>query len=513
MPVRVLDDRLYKEASTPEVYVLHDGRKIHIPSEESLLSLGYSRAEVVLVPDGALDAFPTYRIESASRTPGSVVFPPITGAHYSKRIATSQRIKVRTIGADDPQLVEIRGWIVKGDRGEQLPSTGIGNVEGPGFDFGFRLIPDYRWLESQGIDTNSLIMVGNFTIATDEDGGVTAGSGVAGSGTANDKIVRVTPTIKCEVNSWMFQGQRPPALSSPPNDWIRFAPPGGIWPFLPNTPDGQYVSVHGSLVTDNPHSGPWSYIWDVPGKTPREIDKWCPGWPWAYPGEGRDHLARWTEIHPVDDIRAQVDPGRHETVYGLLLTSNVRDCNSMQVTLTPRTPRPPNTVAAYKELIGSESLDPNNDSSRHYIRVTKTPDSITVTAHTCGDSLGSHGRIKALYRLWWEPALVTPPSPRVLNVSVSPTRIRLNVSVWVTVNAKDAVTGVAVAGKVKIDNRIVGDTNQRFRFTFKARTVIVRGRQKFVYPKGAVVAAGFRSVALDFDFIKLDPDLEGGLIR
>lgn len=304
----------------------------------------------------------------------------------------------------------------------------------------------------------------------------------------------------------MWHGRRPTNLSAPPQDWIQFAPPGAVWPFLPSILEGQYVSVHGSLVTDIPHSGGYSYVWNPAGKVPREIDKWSPGWPWAYPEEARGHLARWTEIHPVDLIRAQPDPGRHETVYGLLLTSNVSDCNSMMVTLTPRTPRPPwpqNTVAAYKELIGSETLDPNNDPSRHYIRVTKSADSVTVIANTCGDARGSHGRIKAIYRLWWEPAPVTPPSSHTLSVSVAPTGIQLNKSVWVTVTARDAVTGVAVAGKVSIDGNVVGGTNERFRFKFNARSFGVGPSRKTIYPRGTVSAAGFNSVAIDFDFLAI----------
>lgn len=501
MPIRVLEGQLYKEFSSPQVFVIHDGKKIHIPTEDTLFALDYSWAEVQSVPDGALDEFPNYKIESASGTPGSLIFPPAGGSHYSKRIATSQCIKVRTLGADDPQLVEIRGWLVKGT--SEVTSSGEGHCEPDpreptgGFDVGFGLIPDYRWLESQGIDINSLIMVGNFTISNDD---VEPISIVPGSGPANDKIVRVTPTIKCEVNSWLWRARMPPKLNAPPKDWIHFSPPGRAWPFIPSVVEGQYVSVHGSLVTDSPHGSTFPHLWGLTGKVPREIDKWCPSSPWAYPTDGRDHLARWTEIHPVDLIRPQVDPGRHETVYGLLLTSNVTDCNFMTVTLTPRTPRPPNTVVAYKEIVGSETRDPNNDPRRHYIRVAKSADFITVIANTCGDSVGSHGRIKALYRLWWEPATVIPPSSRTLSVSVAPTGIQLNKSVWVTVSARDAVTGMAVAGKVSIDGKVVGDTNVGFRFIFRAKNVGTGSNRRTIYPGGIVSAAGFDRMAVDFGF-------------
>jgi hypothetical protein len=506
MPIRILEGGLYKELSTPPVFVIHDGKKIHIPTEDALFALGYTWPEVVSVPDGSLDAFPQYTIESASKTPGSLIFPPAHNLHrYAKQISTSQRMKARIGGVDDAQLVEIRGWLVSDILGVAIDGRGNAEPAPPeppaGFDVGFHLIPDYRWLEGHGVDINSLIMVGNFTISDDDAGAASPGSGVPGSGSANDRIVRVTPVIKCEINSWLWQGWKPPNLRSAPRDWIQFAPPGMPWPFLPGGVQGQYVSVYGSLITDGPHGSSFPHLWAPAGKVPREIDKWCPGWPWAYPDTGRDHLARWTEIHPVDKIQMQVDPGRHETVYGLLLTSNVSDCNSMTVTLKPEAPRPPNTIAAYKELIGSETRDPNNDPRRHYVRVTKSADHITVSANTCGDSLGSHGRIKAIYRLWWEPAPVAPPALRILSVSVLPTGIALNRSVLVTVSATDAVTGAAVAGKVSISGRIVGDTNVGFRYTFRAKTIIVGGRRELAYPKGTVVAPGFNSVAIDFDLL------------
>lgn len=450
---QVQEGQLYKEISRPEVFVIQDGKKVLLPTNETLIALGYTRQMIHDVPDGTLARIPLFVIPSNSATPGSLIFPAVGGVHYAKKISTSQRVGVKCLGCDDVQLVELRGWLLE----DILPlgSDGRRNIEKGGFDLGFGFIPDYRWLESQGIDINKLIMVGNFTLADD----IVFGS-------TNDKIVKRTPIIKGEINSWLWQDQMPAGLSKPPSDWLAFKSASGVvyWPFNPNFRKGQYVSIYGSLVHDSPHSGVFSYLWEVPGKRPREIDKWSPGWPWAYPGEGKDHWARWTEVHPVDKITFIDNRPQVETVFGLLLTSNVSDCNSMTVGLKPNTPRPPNSVVAYKELVGAESFDPNRNPQRHFTRVTKFADSIVVTANTCGDNTGSPGRIKAIYRLWWEPA---PAIAGEMRITLSSFPLATNVPVNFSVLANDKTTNQPVIADVFYNNIKIGTTNTSIQYTFR----------------------------------------------
>src|SRR5204862_6422372 len=70
------EKKVYKECSKPEIFLIYKGRKIYIPTQDALYAMWYQWSDVNVVPDGALDNYPRYNIESASLTPSSLVFPP-----------------------------------------------------------------------------------------------------------------------------------------------------------------------------------------------------------------------------------------------------------------------------------------------------------------------------------------------------------------------------------------------------------------------------------------------------
>jgi Repeat of unknown function (DUF346) len=286
----IREGALYRESSQNEVYMVLDGKKILIPSQDALHAVGMG---VDVVPDGTLDAFHIFNIPSGSTTPASLVFPPdyfdpfsrISAArkHWPLKMASSTRMvsSSHVLGVDaaivfqELQLVEIRGWLAE----DVFPiDPEQRHNEGPGCDIGFHIVPDYQWLVLNGVDINTIIRVGNIVVVNAE---VLAGQTSQG-------IVSI-PAIHVEFNSWNWNGQIPPLLPNPPVDWVKL--PSATWPFaIGPFQKGQYVKLFGSLVTDSPHeeNAAWGGRADI----------WSEGLvAWA---EG--HHGRWTEIHPVDLI-------------------------------------------------------------------------------------------------------------------------------------------------------------------------------------------------------------------
>jgi len=55
---QISEGKLYRESSKPEVYVIHDGKRIWIPTPDALFGMGYDWSQVKVVPDGSLNNFP-----------------------------------------------------------------------------------------------------------------------------------------------------------------------------------------------------------------------------------------------------------------------------------------------------------------------------------------------------------------------------------------------------------------------------------------------------------------------
>lgn len=377
-----------RESSSSEIFVIHEGTRVFIPTQDALLGLGYTPSDVTVVPDGTLAGIPRFNVPSASPTPGSFLFPPDfpsygswDKSHYALRVTPSQKVLSRSFLPDhkfqEVRLVELRGWVKSTP--DPLQEDGSANGEGVGFDWKFDLIPDLQWLESRGVDLNTILKVGNVVVISD-----------LVKGTISKQLVS-KPFLGVEVNSWMFRGRRPPKLANPPADWTQL--PAATWPFVPSSVNlsvGQYVSVFGSLVSDSGHAS------DV--RWGNEIDKWQSAF--LQRPEEEAHWARWTEIHPADLIQVIDNRPRTEEIFGLTLYAGNGETRPIVIDLQPPMPKPAGNVrAAFKLLNGPETQVA--DANCHSIHVSKFPDSVRVTAQTCGTFLAL-GRMRALIRVFWE---------------------------------------------------------------------------------------------------------------
>jgi len=118
----------------------------------------------------------------------------------------------------------------------------------------------------------------------------------------------------------------------------------------------------------------------------------------------------------------------------------------------------------------------------------------------------------ALGKTWadvrWVPdgglsSLPDGPDVNLLRIGVIPHPVPLNIAVSITINASDLSTGSSVAGQVKIDGKVVANTNTPFSYTFKPkrRRVSVRPPEwEVTYPIGIVVASGYPDAPIDFGF-------------
>lgn len=253
------------------------------------------------------------------------------------------------------------------------------------------------------------------------------------------------PQVHIELNSWRWQDRIPVNLPNAPTDWLKFSL--ASWPFNPNFKAGQYVSVLGSLVTDDPHCGN-----DAWGKA---CDRWAPRF--LYPAQGEDHYGRYTEIHPPDLIQVIDERPQTETTYGLVMYADVGQSNSISIDLSPKAPRPTTRglwKVAYEEIWGPESFNANPSGNCHNTSINAFADHIQVRAITCGGTppFGAAGRIRALYRLWWEPM----PNEMVISSGIS---YLPNHSIQVELRALN-LASTQLAGQV-YDNRgsYLGTTN------------------------------------------------------
>jgi hypothetical protein len=98
------------------------------------------------------------------------------------------------------------------------------------------------------------------------------------------------------------------------------------------------------------------------------------------------------------------------------------------------------------------------------------------------------------------------PDVNLLQIAVTPYPVPVNRAVRVTVNARDVSTGAGVAGQVKIDGKVAGNTNTAFSYTFRPKRRRVGGGKgeppewEVTYPVGVVIAPGYPEASIDFGF-------------
>lgn len=410
-----LEGVVVREMSAPEVYVIHDKKKIHIPTPDALFALGYDWSTVRTMPDGALRRYPVFKIPSASPTPASLFYPPDHQKWFPVRdIPGAQRVMSR---GKEVQIVELYGWL-------RL----IDHACGDGEDFQYELEVDTDWALRRGINLHRLLRVGNIAAVGRRLPGFSPRRAVA------------LPLIKVELDSWgRKQGDNLPA----PPDWV----PGNcgrVFPFdhyqpLANGPRLEpapfdfgrryaYVRVSGSLVTDSPHEDhaiiarDFSRLFAI---TRNEDDEWrgavldwTPGFPVS--PDHPSHPARWIEVHSPDliEVLNKNDVAATSvTTRGVALTARrgflpfglSNACEAVDFTMRPEGPRPAGWYLAAQELRGPETYLPWGQDANNGSWVTRYDDHIRVRARVCGGgSTGRPGLFKALYRVWWAPPLTNP---------------------------------------------------------------------------------------------------------
>jgi len=415
----IVDGRIYREAGSPDIFLIQNQRKIRIPTPEALVNMGFALASVQVVANGALAPFVGFDIPSSSATPGSLVFPP-DGGKLIPLTGIAGSVSITSQGKNI-QIRELRGWLAT------VPDDGC-NLDDPheaGADAHYELELDTDWAKAEGIDLHKVLRVGNIAHV---------GQRLAGS--ARSALAR--PTVHVELNSWGWGSESlsPPGKIRPP-DWTHVqsnCPNQVPWPFDPMQPDrtkprlsvGDYVRMSGSLLTDDPHdvqTRPGTFFCSVLSICSNDEYEWessVPNWRLYpnMPNNDPNHPARWTEMHPPDLIQALDPKERRATVRGVALAAKVgsfpfvSNCEQREFDLAPEATRPPDSVVGFEELRGPEVFFPLGQNADNGSWVSDLGDYIHVKARICGEGLfGRPGRFKAIYRVWWKPAPTPPPPP------------------------------------------------------------------------------------------------------
>ena len=91
-------------------------------------------------------------------------------------------------------------------------------------------------------------------------------------------------------------------------------------------------------------------------------------------------------------------------------------------------------------------------------------------------------------------------STEALVASVTPYPVPVNRAVSFEFTTKDATTGNSLAGKVKEDGAVIGDTNRTFSHTFKTTKKRIGGQWEVIYPVVAVSVPGYPDMDVDCGF-------------
>jgi hypothetical protein len=411
------DGSLWQEQGLPDVWWIRDGERLRIPNPYVMEALNLEWNAVQTVPQGGLDHVPLDPSWAplGNATPGSVVHVPQNvgfawnagKVYWPLPVATTKRL---VAWGQEVRTIELRGWIV-GDGGP--------NTDDP--DYSYHLDVDAGWALERGIDLSGLLKVGNILQIGGEAAGITDG-----------RACCVKPLIKMEIVGFPPKGQRD---RKQPPDWIVVdmaflltdttagdaynKPP--IWPFdrtrpSPGNvliPDGTYVRVYGSLVTDKRHSGGFSpTINDA-------IELWKTGL-----GNNQDDQARWTEVHPPDWIDVLPAPGS-QVLNGVVVAApgtfpwRARIESVLDVDILAPPKPAPNSVLNFREIVGPETdlgtiMEGNATLTGAAITQITNPDGIRVHVKVGGRRSfvgGDPGKFRALYWLSWDAPGPTPPGP------------------------------------------------------------------------------------------------------
>ena len=146
------DGTVVKEISKPEIYVIFGGKRMLIDDGKTIFLRSVMGLDWVVprfVSDGTLTSIPILKLESATETPPSLVFPPDNqGGKFNLGINGSTRLVSQ---GKEIRIIELRGWLRSID----------GECNGLDPDWHYMLEVDAEWAVSKGIDLNQILKVGN----------------------------------------------------------------------------------------------------------------------------------------------------------------------------------------------------------------------------------------------------------------------------------------------------------------------------------------------------------------
>ena len=458
---------LVREFSKSETYLIYYGNRMLVYDNKigmylvKAMNLDLNR--VRNVPDGSLSSIPIIKLKTAYGfiTPPSLVFPPDNqGGKIFLDVPGS--IKLKTLDKEI-RIREFRGWLRAID--------GSCNVKDP--DWHYYLDIDPEWTDTNGIDLNQILKVGNiikvdFLVRKNND-----------KRTGSPRAILAHPCINVELNGWRAKSAElikynsqfddiikyPPwepnrrlffTLVPKPSDWWKQVDNvclvddkwptsfGTVWPYDPfiNDPkkeneksltpgiydynqNAPYVSIVGSILTDNPHVSEGfvgTFIarhFDIDPTVDSGVRAAIEIWGANKDPKDPTHPARWTEIHPPDVIKVHDYRKAKETLRGIAVVAKnglvVGETRSISVDIYPPRPRPLSiSKLEVKELVGPETnyrTIIEGNATKSGARLTTYSDRVNIYVKVQGQGgWGAPGKFKAIYRVRWSPP---PPPPQI----------------------------------------------------------------------------------------------------
>jgi hypothetical protein len=328
---------------------------------------------------------------SELRTPPSSVFVPNGEKLYPLAVPGTREVHAH---GQTIRIVEMRGWLRAVD-----PTC---YAKDPAWYY--LLEPDPSWMDTVGMSLGDMTKVGNITGLIDQP--------------EEQSVYRIVgrPLVRIELGGWDPSKHN----GSPPSGWnyhgaagcpdvsFSFDPLRPIPSGPPLTP-GRYVRVVGSLVSDAPHGtkatvGVWlvrhfGIVLDTEFRVDAAQNMWSKG-----AEENPNNPARWTEIHPPDEIEPLPDPMPSETVRGVAICVHdgiFRKAEPLALALSPPGPRPAwaHGVRVTELVI---SMSPNVAFGRAVMASRVIADHDLVRIWIDPQSVGLT-KFAAVYRVSWNP--------------------------------------------------------------------------------------------------------------
>ena len=359
--------------------------------------------------------------KSHNSNPPSLLYPP-DGAKWWARTGLAGATATTASNGRSVAIFELRGW--------------LRNVEGgcnqdPSADWRYDLEPDPEWFDWIGLPLQSFLFPGDVLRA--QEISATQGEVVARTGRAKYG----EPLVHIELDGWPRSDARSGGNPALPSTWSTrneciLGADAVVWPYDPRNPvggpnalsAGQYVSVIGSLVSDEPHMMQKWFLTDWMlrfgyGSTARffgalygkdAIDTaWNNAMKWLWGPNLADsnpsHPARWNEMHSPDYFDIQAPRDLVETVRSVALVAQNGFFSGDTEELTAEV-APPARTRWYGSPILCQAARgaATNSSTVTADEITILSDKVRIRAQVKGQGgMGASGKFHAVYRIGWQP--------------------------------------------------------------------------------------------------------------